>query len=499
MSKALGFRLFKGASIIIALTILTTPLGYFIRVFYAQTMSVEMYGLFYSALAMFGILTTYNDLGFGYSVAYLVPKFIKQKEFAKAWNVYKYDQIIEISTSVIISIILFLLADFLAVNYFKVPIAKNLIYVLTIYFVSNSFLEALTKMFTGLQKEHFYSSIQPVRLFFTLFISIIFAFYGAGDILNYAWAWALGYILTSVIFQAIFYTSYHNIINKLIWDKSLFKSMASYALPTLVTTSIYTFINSTDIFYLTLFKGVKDVGIYNVALPIASISNIFISPINNLILPMVSETADKENHKTIYLLNIILKIIPFVSVYFALFIIMFPEQTVSILFGSKWVSLVALPLMIMAGSLIFSTIAGFLTSFVSGLGKVKARFYATILIALINLTFSGLMIYQYGVVGAVMSNLFLYFISAVIYGLIIHRQVKFSLPVYFYLRLISSAILLFLLVKFLNINPRNLTEYILTGTAYSLIMFLISIFLKLIDKDSYKLFLNLIKLKNAKW
>jgi hypothetical protein len=39
---------------------------------------------------------------------------------------------------------------------------------------------------------------------------------------------------------------------------------------------------------------VAEVGIYNVALPIAAISNIFISPLNALIMPMVSEHMEGE-------------------------------------------------------------------------------------------------------------------------------------------------------------------------------------------------------------
>lgn len=443
-----------------------------------------MYGLFYSVLSLFTVLAAYNDLGFGYSVAYFVPKYIKEGRYKEAWSLYKYDQIIEVGTSLLLSGILILSADFLVDNYFKVPEAKSLIYIFCAYFVANSFLEALHKFFSGLQQEAYYSSIQPVRLFFTALLSGIFFLFGSGNIVDYALGWMLAYFATSIIFQLLLYTKNKNITgSKLDWDKDLFVKMAKYALPTIVTTTVFTLTTSIDVFFLTLFRGVAEVGIYNVALPIAAISNIFISPLNALIMPMVSEHMEGEKDKARFLLGVVLKIVPFIALYFALFVVLFPTQTIGFLFGEKWVGLVELPLMILITSFIFSSLSGFLVSFISGMGKVKERFFVTVIIAVTNLVISIPMIYFYGVLGAVLANAFVFVFSAISYGVVVRSELSFKLPTIFYLKLIVFSAAIVIVTKLSGFAPVNLFQYLLSGFVYSLVFLIFAFTMKIITKD----------------
>ncbi|MDO8610907.1 MAG: oligosaccharide flippase family protein, partial [bacterium] len=101
--KKLTQRIFKGSAIVLFFAILSSPIGYLLRIFYSQTLSIENFGLLYAVLALFTTLATYNDLGFGYSTSYFIPKYFKKKYYQKCWLLYKYDQFIEVGTSVLIS------------------------------------------------------------------------------------------------------------------------------------------------------------------------------------------------------------------------------------------------------------------------------------------------------------------------------------------------------------------------------------------------------------
>ena len=107
--NSLTHYLVRGGIFVIFFSFLAAPIGYLTRMLYSRSLSIEMFGLFYSTIAFFTLLGSFNDLGFGYSLSYLVPKFIKKNQNQKVWNVFKYDQIIEISTSIFFSIILFFL------------------------------------------------------------------------------------------------------------------------------------------------------------------------------------------------------------------------------------------------------------------------------------------------------------------------------------------------------------------------------------------------------
>lgn len=492
-SQILTKRILKGSFIVLVFTILGAPLGYLIRILYSHTLSIEMYGLFYAVLALFSVLSTYNDLGFGYSVSYFVPKYFKKKDYTTCWNLYLYDLIIEVCTSIFISLLILIFGQWLALNYFKVPGSQNLIYLLCIYFIANSFVEALNRFFNGLQQEKFYSSIQFSRLFFILFFSAFFWLFDIPNILFFAISWSLGYIFVAIIYSFILYKFNSNLIKKFTWDIKLVKLMFYYAIPTLITTSIYTFITFTDTFFITLFRGVGQVGIYYIILPIVSIVSIFLSPINSLLFPLISHLMEKEKEKVDQLLNIILKTIPFVSLYFSLFIILFPSALVKYLFGEKWLGLVEIPLTILAVGFVASSLSGFLCTVVSAMGEVKQRLKVSITIALLNIILNGLLVFNFGVTGAVIANSIVFIFSVVLYGKIINKVIYFKYPYIFYLKIFIFSLFLFLLVRSFQIEPQSLLQTIIFGIVYTIIIFTLGLYLKIVDKNIFNIVSRMIK------
>jgi O-antigen/teichoic acid export membrane protein len=487
-SEILTKKVFRGSFIVLMFTFLGAPLGYLIRILYSQTLSIEMYGLFYAVISLFGILATYNDLGFGFSVSYFVPKYFKKKNYSSCWNLYVYDQIIELGSSIFISILLVIFGKWLALNYFRVPGAENLIYILSIYFIANSCVEALNRFFNGLQQEKFYSSIQFSRLSFVLIFSVLFWLFDMPNVLLYAASWALAYALVAIIYNFFLYKFNKNIINKFSWDKKLFRLMFNYAVPTLATTSIYTFINFTDTFFLTLFKGVEQVGIYNIVLPIVSVGSIFLSPINGLLFPLISHLKEGEEEKISKILNIILRIIPFIGIYFSLFIILFPSPLIKYLFGSKWLGLVENPLIILSIGIIASSLSGYMCTFVSALGKVKERLYISIFIAITNIILNLFFVYYFGVTGAVIANSFIYLLSVFLYGKVIKSVFLFKYPIFFYSKLFIFSLIIFFLTRFFHIEPNSLWQIIFGGIIYSIIIILFGFYLNIFNKKILKLF-----------
>jgi O-antigen/teichoic acid export membrane protein len=440
-----------------------------------------MYGLFYALLAFFGILATYKDLGFGYSVTYLIPKLIKQQNYQKSWIVYKYAQFVEVGTSILLSFILIVLAPWLSTNYFKVPEAQNLIYIFCIYFIASSFLEALSKMFTGLQQEKNYSSIQFSRLFLALIFSLLFLFFDYSNIIYFALAWALAHIMSTIIYTYILGQNHNFVKKKLFWDKKLFTLMFQYAIPILITTSIYTFISFTDNFFLTLFRNVREVGIYNIIIPLVSIPIIFLSPINSLLFPLVSHLMEGEKEKTVPLLNAILRLIPFVGLYFSLFIILFPSTTVQLIFGVKWVGLVETPLKIMALGTILSLLSSSMTTVTCGMGKIRERMRASVIIAVFNIVLSIILIRTYGVTGAALASSLVYLLSVILFARIVKQEFNFNYPFKLYSFLTIFSVFLYSLIQLTGFTPHGLGQFISTGIFYSFIIAIFGLLLGIFD------------------
>lgn len=469
--QPLTMRILKGSSIVLLFTFAVAPLGYLFRMMLSRMLSIEMYGLFYALISFFSFFITYNDLGFGYSLSYFFPKYFKKKDYRTCWHLYLYDQTIELGTSLAISIILFAAAPWLSRYYFKIPEAEYLVRILCIYFVANSFVSALNKLYNGLQKEIYYASMEFFRFLFLIIITTVLYLKNASGVSAYIWGFISSYIFVAFLYRVLLQRKFSVLVHQSqYWDRNLFQTMAKYAIPTVVTTSIYTLITFSDTFFLTVFRGIKEVGIYNVMLPVVSVFAIFLSPLNVFLFPLISRhiDADKEKIRTLFLH--VLKIVPFICLYFAIFIILFPNPIISILFGNKWSNTYAVGLSILSIGFTLTSLASFFTTFVIGIGKVRERLKVSFIIAIVNIIGGLLLIPRYGVIGVAASLVITSILSLILLGQIIRFTLPFKYPVVFYGKILLLGSALFILCRYFGISPSKWFQLITYGIVYTIIM-----------------------------
>ncbi|MDO8573472.1 MAG: oligosaccharide flippase family protein [Candidatus Daviesbacteria bacterium] len=482
-SQSLQEKVIKGSIITLLLTLVGSIFAYAIRVLYSHNLSVENYGLFYAVFGLFSLFTVYTDLGFGFSMVYFLPKYIKLKNYSRAWNIFIYSQVISLTMSIIISLILVRMAPFLARNYFKVASSEIIIYILCVYLISFTIINGLIQVYSGMQKERYYSSITAFRWFLTLLFSALFLISGFSNITFYAVAWVLGHVLTATIFLILlFYKHSFLTQNKIVWEGAIFRQMFAVALPAILETFVSSIATTTDTFFLTLFKGVKEVGIYNIIYPLAFIPIILLAPINTLLLPLVSHMMVDEKDKLKYLINRILEIVPFVGLYFALFIMMFPSSIVRLIFGEKWVGLVETPLTILSLGTIVMLMNGILGIVTLGTGKIREKLKATAVVAVIGISLNALLIWYYGLLGAVITVGVVALLVSFFLIRIIKSVVPFTIPYLFYLKLLTFAFTVYLAVRLTGINSHKWPEFILLGCLYTVIYFIFGYFMKIYDK-----------------
>ncbi len=484
-------KIIKNSLTVLFLTLMGSIFAYLIRVLLSRTLSVESYGLFYAVFGLFSVATVYIDLGFGYSIVYLLPKYLKIKDYSKAWNIFAYGQLITLSVSFIVSVVFIILASFLSRNYFKVPGSEILIYIFCAYLISFTIIYSLTQAFGGMQKEKYYSSITFTRWFLTVSFSLLFFIFGLSNIIYYAIALAVGHILTAAIYLFLLFQKHKFLTNnKISWDVMTFKEMLTFSLPVLLETIVYSLVLIGDNFFLMLFRGVKEVGIYNIIYPLASIPIILMNPLTTLILPLVSHLMKGERGKLKYLLEKAFQVFPFIGLYFSLFIIIFPYSTVSLIFGQKWSGLVEVPLVILClgtTAILMSVILGAITL---GTGEVRKKLKATLFASVINLSLNALLIWQYGVIGAVITMSLFALMLCYLFMRIIRKVIEVQIPYFLYLKLIIFSTILYLIARYINIQINNWVEFILLGILYTIIYVIFGYTLKLYNRQLVTIILS---------
>ena len=481
--NSLTHHMTRGGAIVLSFAFLATPIGYFTRMLYSRSLSIEMFGLIYAMIAFFALLSSFNDLGFGYSVSYLVPKFIKKHQKRKAWNTYKYDQIIEVSTALLLSFILFFSADFLAEYYFKVDIAADIIKILLFYFVAESVISAMNKFFIGLQQEGYYSSIQVVRLGLVLFFSTIFFMSGRSNIVWYAIAWSLAHLMTADIYRFILHKKNSTLVHKVSWDKPLFLKMLQYALPTLFVSSLGLISRTMDNMLLVLFEDLTQVGIYNIVISLALISPIFLSPLSNIIFPLISKLED-EPAKLKKLIEVLLKIIPFVAFYFAFFIFLFPEPILQTMFGSKWMNIAKSPLQIAVLVYILNPISNLFSIITNGLGLIAEKTKISSALLTLKLILVSISTYLFGLNGMLLSSGLVFTASILAHYSINRKKGHYSLPIKTYMSLIGIGLIIYIITRLIGFMPHGIIELILTGAIYTAIYIIFGFSLGIVDHKS---------------
>lgn len=481
--QSLQERIVKGSFITLSLTLLGSIFAYLIRILYSHTLTIENYGLFYAVFASFNILVGYGDLGFGYAIVYLLPKYLKIKNYSKAWNIFVYGQTISLTMAILLAIVLAIFAPFLAKNYFKIAGSENLVYIFCIYLIVFTVLNGLIQIFIGMQKVKYYSSITVSRWFLTFIFSALFFLFDFPNIVFYALSWALGHVLTAAFFLFLFLRKHPYLIrNKIIWESVILKQMFSLAYPVVLENFVATSMIFTETFLLTLIKGVRDVGIYNIIYPLTSVSIILLAPINSLILPLVSHLMEGEKERIKYLINRILEITPFIGVYFSLFLISFPSNIVGLIFGQKWVGLVETPLVILSIGSIGFLMSEILGTVAIGTGKIKARLKANAILGIFSVGLDIFLIWKYGVLGVVITNSLIRLALSIWCLKIIKTSVSFQMPLRFYLKILIFSITMFLTVKFIGISPKNWFELIIIGILYTIFFIFLGLILKIYDK-----------------
>lgn len=473
----------RGSVIVLVVSFLGSVFAYLVRILYSHTLTIEDYGLFYAVMGLFLIFTTYLDLGFGYSVVYLLPKYLRRKDYTKAWSIFIYGQGISLVMSVLISSLMIAFAPLLAKYYFKVPGSEILIYIFCVYLVAFSLINGLMQIYSGMQKPQYYSSITLFRWLLSFVISLVFVAVGVASVIVFAVALVIGHLATSLIYFGLLHHRHSFLTtNKITWEKETLKHMFSLALPSLLDTLIASVLVMAGTFFLTLFKGVREVGIYNIIFPLASIPIVLVSPLNTLMLPLVSHLMEGERKKLRYLTERILRIVPFVGAYFCLFIFLFPSASVGLIFGEKWIGSVEVPLQVLCIGAVAILTSGVLGAMVLGAGRVKERLKISAVITVVGSLVNGLMIWAYGIMGAAVATALLGFVTYIVFVRILRGAVSFGVPYGFYLKVGVFSLLLFGIVRLLNITPRSWPEFLTLGIVYSMLYMLLGYSLKIFDK-----------------
>lgn len=488
----------KNSAIVLIVLGLTMLLSFSVRLILAKNLSQSDYGLFYSVIAITGFFTAIRGFGVDKSLVKFIPEFKVKKKMGLIKSSIMTVFTIEFIFAAIITSLLFIFSSYLSVYYFKDPKSVFVLQLLALSFLFSALLDPFIKIFQGFQRMFLYSFVDLLRFLVIFITSLVLLGLGNG-ILAPAIAYLITPLFLSVIFSIVFikdvFPSFFSEKTKI--SKNLLNNLFHFGIPLLLTSAGGIVITYTDTMILTYFTSLKDVGVYNAALPLARLVFYMTSSVVAVLLPLTSELWTKKLYKLLkegirllYRYSAMI-LIPFVVVLFY-----FAGDGLSFLFGSEYAAGENVLRLLLIGVMFFS-LANLNFSLITGMGKpifvTKMMFFAAVL----NLILNFILIPTMGIMGAAISTTIAYVMLLFFSIYYLKKIIQFKIPWWNWFKNLIAGGLIFLVIYFSNmIILNNVLLKIILLTLISIITYVLFIYwFNLLDFKEIRLIINRVKSK----
>jgi O-antigen/teichoic acid export membrane protein len=468
-----------GTAIIFGFSILAAFFAYLFRLVLARNLSLAEYGLFYAVFSLIALFEIFKDLGLGEASVKYISEFKVRKRLDLIKNSLISSVFLQLIVSGVITILLIVFSDFLAINYFHDPQASIIIKIIAISFWLKPITHLFIYLFQGYHKMNYFASVDLTRSILLLILSFI-----GFKIIKTVAIPSLAYLLTPVLVFLIFFpTVYFKLFptlfrKKIKFDPTLIKKLVSFGIPVIITSGGWLFLIYTDTIMLTFFSGLEQVGLYNAAIPTASLLHYFSIAFATVLLPLSSELWARNNKKSLRTgIALLYKYSLMVIIPFALVMFSFSDLILKIFFGANYVP-AGNALKVLSIGAIFFIIAKVNFSVLSGIGKPKISTKITLIASILNILFNLILIPLFGIVGAAIATSTSFLIMSILSTSNLKKIASTKIPIIIWSKIILVGLLFVFVIYYLkklfvtNLILESVLVAITGGVIYIALLFI---------------------------
>lgn len=416
-------ELLRGSVIAVIFRIIAILSGYLLFYIIAKEFGASGVGFFSFAWTLLMVSVVFAKLGFDTSIVKFIATFATQKQPEFIRGVYLKSLKIVILSGIIVTLILLMFSGDLSQFFFKSLKYKTHLFYLAFSILPLTLLNFNAESQKALKKITLYSIFQNGSI--NLFLTIIFYLMLFAHFSNSYYPIIFALLVTISLLMIISFL----FVNKNIGFKKSIKklklsnrSLLKTTIPMLLSNSLFLIMSWTDILMLTVFKTEADVGIYNTALKIASLTTIVLIAINTIAMPKYAELRDHRlRFKKFIKQTTFIIILTTLPIFLA--IILFPDFFLQI-FGHEFI-IGKDALIILSVGMFFSAFSGSTINILNMTGNEKKAYNILLFSAILNLILNYFLIPIYGIDGAALATAgttILWNLAAV---LVIYKKFKF--------------------------------------------------------------------------
>jgi len=464
----------RDIAVVFVITALTAIFSYVLRIYVARTYSVEDYGLLYSMLAFFSFVLILVDVGLFQSMVKKVAEFRFKNDEQSIKNLIYTAFILQTIFAIIVSIILLIFSKYINLHFFH-NANFLLFYIFIFWILTYPLLYFVVAYMLGYEKTTWWAISELIKVAFILLVSIIVFAFNQSIISVF-----IGYALTNIFLMILFFmikTKFFIPLNFHFKLRLIYPELLKYGLYIVIAGFSTVILTQTDTLMITYFLGLREVGIYQAAIPLATTLTTLIAPITAVLLSRISNLwVQKKTREIESLFSLVQKYILILILPIALILALFAKLVLTILFSNQYITATN-PLIILSFAFMVSSFSAIITYTLISIEEAKKVMYIVIFGAIINLFGNYFLIHLFNITGAALSTLLSCIVMFIMMRYSLGKKIIITIDYKILFKTLFAATLFILSIyicrKLINTNYwlEAILCILISGTVYLLILY----------------------------
>jgi O-antigen/teichoic acid export membrane protein len=347
-------------------------------------------------------------------------------------SIFMTGLIFEIAMGVTLSLIGFLLSDFVAVTILHRPVVTSLIQISSVYVLAGALVTSASAAFTGVEKMHLNSVMVVSQSLIKTALIIALVLLGLGTY-GAVTGFAVSSLLAGLIGVLFMFTVYRKLPSsegsKLELGKNV-RTMLRYGLPLSISGILTGFLLQYYSFLLYIY--VLDdaiIGNYAIAQNFVVLITFFATPVTTMMFPAFSKLdyrTDQETLRNVFQTSV--KYASLLVVPVAIMIMTLAQPAISTLFGNQYVE-APFYLALLALAYLYPLIGNLsVGSLINGQGQTTFNLEVAVITAAVGFPLGFILISNHGVLGLIITGLTAVIPSAILALNFIKKRYNVTVP-----------------------------------------------------------------------
>ncbi|NQV78098.1 MAG: flippase [Lutibacter sp.] len=474
-----------GASLLFLGVIITYFIKFLIRIILSRYLGPSEYGLLALGDAVVNIGLTISLFGLTAGATKYIPHYLEKKKLGKVKGIIISIIKITTITSVLLTIMIIFLSDYISLMIFKNVQFKNILPIFALVIPFFTLANVFSNIFLAFKKVKYQNILWVFGRSFTYFIFIIIIVLFNKNLKMVVYSYLLSQIIPFLMGIYLLEWKTFSIFRSKIVAIYEYRRLLKFSLPLFISNFFIQLMGWIDSIFLGVLKTSYDVGIYNAILPLVGTITIFLSVLGNMFLPISSELHTKNEFNKITNTYISISRWLFIlSAPISMFFFIFPKEIITVVFGASYVQGYMI-LRILIASYFIKVILGPSSQTLITFNKTKILLYINLISMMINLLMNYILIQKYGILGAAIATSISILLREIILFMIVKRKLDLHFKFDLYYKYLISIALPLILIKIIIQNIEAITWFILMicFISYHIIYLLMLYFLNSFSKS----------------